>query len=56
MKEATTTSRARLIALGALALLLTIFAVSYIRARASDRGTHYDDSPAAEIGAPRAER
>jgi hypothetical protein len=50
MRDASTTSRARLIALGALGLVLAIFAVSYIRARASDRGA-YDDPPAAEIGA-----
>lgn len=34
-----------------IAVILVIFAVSYIRARSSDRGTSYDDSPASEIGA-----
>lgn len=54
MRDASTTSRARLIAFGALGLVLAIFVVSYLRARASDRGA-YDDTPAAEIGA-RADR
>jgi hypothetical protein len=48
--EASTTSRARLLAFGALGLVLAIFVVSYLRARGSDRGA-YDDAPAAEIGA-----
>ena len=37
--------------LAGVAVILAIFAVLYLRARASERGTAYDDSPAAEIGA-----
>lgn len=40
-----------MIALVALVALLGAFAIFYMRARASERGTARDDSPAAEIGA-----
>jgi len=39
-----------LILLLGIAIILVIFGVSYMRARWSDRGTSYDDSPAAEVG------
>lgn len=38
--------------LAGVAVILAIFAVMYLRARASERGAAYDDSPAAELGAP----
>lgn len=34
-----------------IGLIATIFGISYMRARSSDRGTSFDDSPAAEVGA-----
>lgn len=37
--------------LAGFAVILAIFAVMYLRARSSERGTSYDDSPAAELGA-----
>lgn len=47
---ARTASPAVALPLVALVLILVALVVSYLRARSSDQG-HYDDSPAAEVGA-----